>query len=544
MVNNILFIADLLIWLIVAFQYLLYLLNFFQQHEYDYRRFFSWTIKKYFNLGRYYELLLLPFLLFELFHLTDLGLFIVQSLFLGVTITSSLIIRRRSKVVIKRLVITSRAKRIIFVSGFIVLLLIPFITLHFSCKFNDFIFFQCNNTTYFLGLLLVVSQLLVLILGVANIILNPVDTIIREYYIFKAKKKLNVINPIVIGITGSFGKTSTKHILANIIGEKYEVLSIPKSFNTLMGICKVINEDLSTKHQYFIVEMGTYKKGEIKKICKLVKPTIGILTAIGPQHLERFITLENIARAKFELIEALPANGVAIFNNDNLYCRQLADKTRVKTLRYGLEDSKNLDILADNVHIDLLGTKFDVTYLTSPIRSVRLKLLGRQNISNALGAILIAIECGIPLDHAIRSLSVIPPFEHRMQLLQLPNGINVIDNAYSSNPESAKYSLEVLKSIEVLGRKILVTPGFAELGKEQEEEHYKLGKEAAEVSDYVFLIGNDNRIGPIRQGLLDGAFDEKNIFILRSMVDTRDALAKFMQSGDLILIENDLPDVY
>jgi UDP-N-acetylmuramoyl-tripeptide--D-alanyl-D-alanine ligase len=385
---------------------------------------------------------------------------------------------------------------------------------------------------------------LFLVLILANLILYPVDTLIRNYYLYTAARKLKAFKPIVIGITGSFGKTSTKHILANILADHYEVLSTPKSYNTLMGICKVINEDLTSRHRYFIVEMGAYKAGEIEKICQLVRPVIGILTAVGPQHIERFLTLENIAKAKYELIEALPASGTAIFNNDNAYCRQLADKTHLKTLRYGLENQPKSDLRAGSVQVDLKGTRFEVSGAAGPALTARMQLLGRQNVSNALGAILAAMECGITLEQAVRSLLVIPAFEHRMQLIQLPNGISLIDNAYSSNPESALYSFEVFKAIEVPGRKILITPGFAEQGSKEEEEHYKLGQEAARVSDYVFLVGNENRVGPIRRGLLDGNFAGPKIFVHPSMNETRTALSSFAQPGDLILIENDLPDVY
>ena len=328
------------------------------------------------------------------------------------------------------------------------------------------------------------------------------------------------------------------------MSEKYDVLSTPKSYNTIMGICKVINESLEPKHQYFIVEMGTYKKGEIEKICQLVKPQFGIITAIGPQHLERFLTLDNIAKAKFELITSLPQTGVAIYNFDNPFCRQLSLKTRVKTLGYGIDARENVAIFAQNIKVDMQGTKFEVVYSKNQPRSARMQLLGRQNVSNALAAILAAIECGISLEQATHSLAVLSPMEHRMQVIHTPQGITLIDNAYSSNPTSARMSFEVLSALECQGRKILITPGFAELGKEQDREHFILGQKAAEVSDLVFLIGDDKRVSPIMKGLLEKGFSQARIHLHSSMQETRQAMAEVVKPGDLILIENDLPDVY
>ncbi|MBN2116695.1 MAG: UDP-N-acetylmuramoyl-tripeptide--D-alanyl-D-alanine ligase [Anaerolineales bacterium] len=355
------------------------------------------------------------------------------------------------------------------------------------------------------------------------------------------------MNPLVIGITGSYGKTSTKHLIAEILTFEYsefEVLSTPRSYNTLMGVCKVINESLKPHHKYFVVEMGAYKSGEIKKICQLVKPQIGILTAIGPQHLERFKTIENVARAKNELIEALPDNGVAIFNGDDPFCQKLAAGAKARKLFYGTASNENFDIKAANISMSIKGTEFDIELKSEKPRHVKMQLLGHHNVSNALGAILVARECGVPVERAVRALLTINPFEHRMQLIRTPQGITVIDNAYNSNPVSAKISLDVMQAIQTTGRKILVTPGFAELGVRQDEEHFKLGQNAASVCDYVFLVGDDKRVTPIVKGLTDQGFAQERIYVNRSLAEARRTLAEVSSPGDLILFENDLPDIY
>ncbi len=158
----------------------------------------------------------------------------------------------------------------------------------------------------FLFGLWLVSQLTVANILLANLVTYPVEAALRAYYVESARRIIRAVNPIVIGITGSYGKTSTKEILAHVLASHVEVLKTPRTFNTIMGVCKVIREDLKPKHKYFIVEMGAYKAGEIARICRLVRPRIGILTAVGPQHLERFKTVEKIIQAKYELIEALP----------------------------------------------------------------------------------------------------------------------------------------------------------------------------------------------------------------------------------------------
>ncbi len=178
------------------------------------------------------------------------------------------------------------------------------------------------------GVGLLVFHLAPLALPLANLIMYPVEAAFRRMFRDRARQTLQKANPVVIGITGSYGKTSTKEYLAHILGGRFNVLATPKSYNTLMGVCIVINNDLAAHPNvdYFIVEMGAYVEGEIRDICKLTQPQISILTAVGPQHLERFGSIEATARAKYEIIEALPPDGVGVFNWDNHHVRALHEK--------------------------------------------------------------------------------------------------------------------------------------------------------------------------------------------------------------------------
>lgn len=545
-------IICIIIWLFVTVRNTKMLLNLFQQHEYNNSRFIRSIATTPQFFFRPHEILLLIWFAIQVFVPNMQGwkfLTIVDLLLFVLAVAwSYILINRQEKRFVKKLVFTPRLYRLLII--LILLLIGEFLALiAFNCKVSLSNIVPCMRMDLLEDLigLVVILQLTSLTVIAANIVLWPLETFISNYFVATAGKKLKAVNPLVIGITGSYGKTSTKHLIAEILKLEYsefEVLSTPKSYNTLMGICRVINENLRPHHRYFVVEMGAYKSGEIKKICQLVRPQIGILTAIGPQHLERFKTIENVARAKNELIEALPDNGAAIFNGDDPFCEKLAAGAKVRKLLYGTTSNANFDIQATNISMSIKGTEFDVELKSEKPRHVKMQLLGHHNVSNALAAILVALECGIPIHHAVQSLITIHPFEHRMQLIRTPQEITIIDNAYSSNPVSAKISLDVMQAIQVAGNKILVTPGFAELGVRQDEEHFKLGQNAANICDYVFLIGDDKRVGPMIKGLMDQGFAEERIYVNRSLADARKTLVNVSSPGDIILFENDLPDIY
>ncbi len=246
---------------------------------------------------------------------------------------------------------------------------------------------------------LAVIQLSPLTTVLANIILSPVQSAINQTYLRQAQRRLFDVSPLVIGITGSYGKTSTKYLLEHLLSNHCRVLKTPLSYNTLMGVCRVINEHLDVGCEAFIAEMGAYRRGDIKELCDFVHPTTGILTAIGPQHLERFKTIENVQATKYELIEALPSSGVAIFNNDDLRCRALAGRTtHVRVMRYGVETrGQRLDLWAENIAMGPGGLSFTLVEKTGGRINVRTILLGRHNVLNILGACCAALSIGIPL---------------------------------------------------------------------------------------------------------------------------------------------------
>jgi UDP-N-acetylmuramoyl-tripeptide--D-alanyl-D-alanine ligase len=391
---------------------------------------------------------------------------------------------------------------------------------------------------------LVIVQGAPLLIIVANILLTPVQYAINARYLWAAQKRLRQYVPTVIGITGSYGKTSTKYFLHTILSERYRTLKTPQSFNTLMGVCRVINEELQPQHQVFIVEMGAYRRGSIEKLAHFVRPQIGILTAIGPQHLERFHTLENIEAAKYELIASLPACGVAVFNNDDLRCRKLADRTEArKVWRYGLDTTQpDLHLWAQEICQSPQGLTFTLADNQGNRTQIHTVLLGRHNVLNLLGASCVALEMGVSLAEVARAIAKIQPAPHRLQLLQGAGGVTVIDDSYNANPIGAAEALEALREFKT-GRRVLVTPGMVELGVMEAEQNEVFGAQAAQVCDYVLLVG-PRQTQAILRGLVREDFPRERIRIVKDLAEATTELQGLVQAGDVVLFENDLPDLY
>ena len=386
-----------------------------------------------------------------------------------------------------------------------------------------------------LGLYLV-SEYMVLL---ANFINKPIELGVNAYYTRDAKRLLAACDDLtIIGITGSYGKTSVKYFLNTLLRAKYNVLMTPESYNTPMGVVKTIRGSLRATHEIFICEMGAKWVGDIKELCDIVHPQHGVITSIGPQHLESFKTLDAVKATKFELADALPADGMLFLNGDDENIRDHGS-TR-PAIRYSLGGEG--DYVATDVTVSDRGTAFTVTAPNGESERFSTRLLGRHNVLNITGAIAVSHKLGIPLSALkgqVRKLEGVP---HRLELSE-KNGATVIDDAYNSNPSGAKAALETLALFD--GYKILVTPGMVELGEKQEELNRAFGAEAAEVCDYVALVGW-RQAQPIKAGLLDAGFDEAKIFVADSI---EEALTRVyaLSSGEqkkVILLENDLPDNY
>ena len=399
------------------------------------------------------------------------------------------------------------------------------------------------------------SEVTVINLTVANLLIYPLERTINGAYLLSARKRIKSLQPKVIGITGSYGKTSTKYILHQILSQKFNTLMTPDSYNTPMGICKVIRGELTAEHEIFIVEMGAYKRGDIRELCNLASPEIGVLTAVGPQHLERFKSIENIAKGKYELIESLPADGLAVFNCDNKICAGLADKreqTGSPVRRYATEaapvvsGTDTADLIATNVRYTNNGLAFTVHANTEKFditdTEIQTRLLGKHNVSNILAAVTVAMECGMELEEIREAVANVEPVPHRLQLTAGAGGVTIIDDSFNSNPVGAKAALEALTEIGD-GKKVLVTPGMVELGEREYEENKRFGEQAADVCDLVILVG-PTRTKPILDGLKAAEYPSQQIIVALNLEEVKQHLATQVTAGDVVLFENDLPDNY
>lgn len=390
--------------------------------------------------------------------------------------------------------------------------------------------------------LLVAGLLIWPLMSLANLLLYPIEEGFRQYYLASARRVLARQRPVVIGVAGSYGKTSTKSILAQILATRYRVLATPRSFNTPMGLCRVIREQLRSEHRYFIAELGAYRRGEIRQLCKLVKPEIGILTAVGPEHLERFGSFENVVQGEFEIVASLPLNGLAIFNGEDEICRELAGRSPCPYVLAGGPAHPHREIWAEGVELTSSGLRFTICLADGRRAEVAAPLLGRHNVTNILTASIVALRSGLPLDDLVKAISALEPVEHRLQLIPNENGVVVIDDTYNSNPRGAATALETLAMFQA-GRRYLVTPGMVELGTLQQDAHREFGRQAAAVCDGVILIG-PKQTRAIAEGLIEAGFSRDRLLVTRSLAEATERLKTLLRPGDAVLFENDLPDNY
>lgn len=376
----------------------------------------------------------------------------------------------------------------------------------------------------------------------ANIINTPVERAINRYYYNDARKILRSNkNLTIIGVTGSFGKTSTKNYLASILAEKYNVLVTPGNFNTLLGVIRTVREHLRPYHQIFIVEMGAKQKNDIKEICDLVCPTIGIVTAVGEMHLETFKSVENIQETKFELINSLPADGVGIINTDSPYIKSYKGITSpCKITTYGVESEACYR--ATNVKYNANGVSYNLSAAGHENNEYNTRLLGVGNLLNILAATAVADLLQVPLQKQKNAIARLQPVEHRLSMRKT-GGVTVLDDAYNSNPQGAKMALEVLKNFSVGegNKRIIITPGFVEMGTRQAEANQELGKEIARSADYAIVVNATNRTA-IEQGLKEGSMPAERYFLADNLNHAHTHLATLLRAGDVVLYENDLPD--
>ncbi len=502
-------------------------LHMFQQNRYELRRYFPWLFGEIKYQIKHNKLWIVIVGIYGVLALiAHFSSILAPAMAIGVNLALALYLhyQDRSKVKIKPLVFTDRVKRqsvVMFILSSLLIMLI------WSYSWNIRIIFS--------PLLMLSTWLL---LGLTAIITAPFEAMVKRSYIQQARNILKgQVNLIKIGVTGSYGKTSTKNILNEVLSESFYTLASPASFNTPMGLTITIREHLKSVHQVFIAEMGADKVGEIEFLSKFIQPKIGIITSIGPQHLNTFKNIENIIKEKMRLAENLPEDGLAVLNMDNEYIRNYQLKNNCQVISYAIDHEA--DLMAKDIQYSPNGSQFNVCYKDQVV-PFKTRLLGKHNIANILSAISVGLYLGINFEQLQHAVTQVNYIEHRLQLKTI-NGFQYIDNAFNSNPEGSKMSLDVLELMP--GHRTIITPGMIDLGHKQDEYNKAFGQYMLGKTDTVLLIGQ-TQTAAIFEGLKESGFNMDNVKVFDRVRQAFDYIERNASRTDITLLENDLPDAF
>ena len=510
---------------LLALKRLLTYLHLFQQEEYDNQRFLAWVVKNHAIDHR------LSFALFAVW-LMQLMLHAVPGWAFGalagaVAVAVAAFEPDPRKTAKKRLVMTARAKRI-YLAALALLALVGVAAAFLTGP---------------ILLWIVPVQLVPLALIAGNLLLAPAEAKTQHRYWDEAQAILRRIDPMVIAITGSYGKTSVKHILGHVLETAAPALITPGSVNTVMGIARVIRERLQPHQRYFVVEMGAYGPGSIRRLCELTPPKMGIVTAIGMAHYERFKSLETVAEAKFELAEAVAAQGGTVIAAADVL--EFAAPQRFAAMHPGIfltvgpGDTAAAIVTAMRQDID--GIAVTVTWQGRPYE-LRAPLFGLQQGKNLALAFTAACTLGLAPEDVVASLRSTPQIAHRLEVKREANGATLIDDAYNSNPVGFAAALDVLDLLRGQGgRRILVTPGMVELGAAHDEEHRRIGRLAAAHVDVLVAVA-PHRVASLAEAFREAA-PTAEIVSCPGFAEAQAWMARNIVSSDVVLLENDLPDL-
>lgn len=388
------------------------------------------------------------------------------------------------------------------------------------------------------GLISIVPLFLPLCVFLAFFITWPLEKLIANSYIKRAKKKLQNSKDVkIIGITGSYGKTSVKNTLSTILSEKFKVCPTPASYNTPLGLAKTILSSLTDKDEIFIAEMGAKQVGDINELCEMVRPQIGIITGVGNQHLLTFGSVENVVKTKSELAEFITKNGGKIYiNTDGEYARKIHEnfpESKAVSLENNIFEVTNIETGKD-------GSSF-VLNLNGKSKKCKTILLGKHNISNIILACSVAYDLGLSLDEIATGVEKLHSVPHRLEIIKSSSKYTIIDNSYNSSVQGSEASIDVLSKFD--GKKFVITPGLVELGSEQFNANFEFGRTMAGVCDYVIIDSMIN-FDAINAGLIFAGFNEEHILRAGSLSQAVMVLNTLVEADDVVLFENDLPDNY
>lgn len=516
----------MLIWFVTymtgAVLYEIYIVHMFQQNSYKPREYREW-MQVHGNVGRLlgkslYAVISLPLVL-----VGNLGCLIG-----AIVMNMMTILVNKPRQAKKPLVYTMRVRRMLVTTAvlYMIGMLVSLTAGEYRLRVGECI-------------LLVLFLLQPFLILLVNWINRPVEQAIDRHYVSDAARILREMPALtVIGVTGSYGKTSVKYFLNTLLSSKFNVLQTPGNYNTTLGVVRTIREQMKPFHEIFICEMGAREVGDIKEICDLVHPDYGIITSIGPQHLQSFHTVENIIGTKFELADAVPAEGKVFLNYDNSYIR--GHKIDKNVVSYGTTGAA-IDYRAYDITVSPNGSAFKMKDEQGEEFEFHTRLVGNHNVQNIAGAIAVAHTLGIPMEklrYPVKQLESVP---HRLQLSR-QGGRILLDDSYNSNKNGFMAALDTLAMFKEL--RILMTPGMVELGEKQYSENKEVGVYAADKCDYAVLVGRE-QTKPIQDGLLEAGFARSRMIVVDTLQEAFQMVNAIPdEKQKVVLIENDLPDNY
>ncbi len=397
------------------------------------------------------------------------------------------------------------------------------------------------------AILLAFDILVPLVASFLVLVFQPLAVALRDQVLKTAKRKIRGADDLlVIGVTGSYGKTSAKEFLAAILSKKYKVLKTAEHQNSEVGISNCVINDLKDEHEIFVVEMGAYNKGGIKLLTNIVNPKMGILTGINEQHMATFGSLQKTIQAKFELVESLPEDGLAILNYDDKNIREQNIKDynhKIKNVKYYSMADKTVDMWAENVNVETRSLSFKARSKDGDEADFQINLLGAHNIYNILAASVCAKYLGMSLAEISKACSNIDPQQSGLQIKEGVNGLNVLDATYSANPTGVMSHLEYLKLWP--RKKIIIMPCLIELGQASKEVHEKIGEKIAEVCDLAVITTRD-RIKEINKGAARfsrAGSDKKQLEVvfMEKPEEILEKVKNFSDPEDVVLLESRVP---
>lgn len=431
---------------------------------------------------------------------------------------------KKNDIVNGKLIVSKKIKRMIFtLSSFYI---IPFILYLVNYEYGYLSLLMEGLFIYFIYL----------IIWIVKIINTPLEYIIDRYYFKIAKEKMNKMkNLIVVGITGTYGKSSTKDIADTVLKNFASCQSTPKNLNTLRGLVATINNYLDESEEIFVVEMGSYKSGEVHALCDLVKPQYAIITNIEDNQLTMFRSVDESIHAKFELVESLDENGVAVLNFDDPWQVKYSTDCKCKKLWISLDNEA--DYMASDIKYSSEGTRFIVQEKgTNQKYTIRTKLLGKHNVYHILSVLAVAREMGMSVEEVQNSILKLRPLENHLELRNVLY-MHQINNTHRSNPQGAKNALDVLALMP--GTKIVVTTGMQTFGEKNQEFNNIFGTQVAKIANYVILIGMENTKSVFR-GLMESGFDSKKVYIVNRAQDAYTLLQEINSKKEIYaLFESD-----